>query len=457
MSANVTVPDLERAVRERNFALVRGTFVDLEPADVAEAIDNLESEDRAIVFRLLPRNHAAETFEYLAPESQEGLIKALAREHVAAILNDMSPDDRTAMLEELPAAATRRALALLSPDERVVARKLLGYPEESIGRLMTPEFTSVRRDWSVQQSLDHVRKNGSDSETLNVIYVVDDRGLLIDDLRVRQLLLADPAQKIAELCDGYFISLKATDDQESAIQVFKEYDRVAFPVTDSSGALLGIVTVDDVLDVAEEEATEDIQKIGGSEALEVPYMQIGFFKMLRKRAGWLVALFLAQSLTLTAMGVFVEQISQALVLTLFVPLIISSGGNSGTQAATLVVRAMALDEVALDDWWRVMRREVVFGVILGATLAGLGFMRIGLGAGLGGGYGEEWALLGIAVGLALVCVVLWGVLVGSMLPFVLRRLGADPAASSAPFVATVVDITGLLIYFSIAGYVLTTF
>jgi magnesium transporter len=361
------------------------------------------------------------------------------------------------MLEELPAAATRRALALLSPDERVVARKLLGYPEESIGRLMTPEFTSVRRDWSVQQSLDHVRKNGSDSETLNVIYVVDDRGLLIDDLRVRQLLLADPAQKIAELCDGYFISLKATDDQESAIQVFKEYDRVAFPVTDSSGALLGIVTVDDVLDVAEEEATEDIQKIGGSEALEVPYMQIGFFKMLRKRAGWLVALFLAQSLTLTAMGVFVEQISQALVLTLFVPLIISSGGNSGTQAATLVVRAMALDEVALDDWWRVMRREVVFGVILGATLAGLGFMRIGLGAGLGGGYGEEWALLGIAVGLALVCVVLWGVLVGSMLPFVLRRLGADPAASSAPFVATVVDITGLLIYFSIAGYVLTTF
>jgi magnesium transporter len=454
MLASVSQPAIEKAVRDRDFTHLREAFTGLESADVAEAIDSLEVEDRAVVFRLLPRDQAAETFEYLSPESQEGLIKALAHGQVAAILNDMSPDDRTALFEELPASATRQVLALLSPEERQVARQLLGYPEESIGRLMTPDFISVRGDWTVQQSLDHVRLHGSDSETLNLIYVVDDRGHLIDDLRVRQLLLADLGQRISELCDGHFISLKATDDQESAVQVFKEYDRVAFPVTDSRGVLLGIVTVDDVLDVAEEEATEDIQKIGGSEALEDPYMQIDFFKMVRKRAGWLVALFVAQSLTLTAMGVFTEQISQAVVLVLFVPLIISSGGNSGTQAATLVVRAMALEEVQPGDWWRVMRREVLFGLLLGGLFAALGFVRIGLGESLAGGYGENWAKVGIAVGLSLVCVVLWGVLVGSMLPFLLRRLGADPAASSAPFVATVVDVTGLLIYFSAATFVL---
>jgi len=454
MLAGVSPPAIEKALRDRDYTRLRGAFTDLEPADVADAIDSLEPEDRAVVFRLLPRDQAGDTFQYLSPESQEGLIKALAREQVASILNDMAPDDRTALLEELPASVTRQALSLLSPEERLVARHLLGYPEDSIGRLMTPDCISIRADWTVQQSLDHVRRNGQDSETLNVIYVVDERNHLIDDLRVRQLLLAEPQQHISELTDGHFISLRAQDDQEDAVQVFKEYDRVAFPVTDSHGSLLGIVTVDDVLEVAVEEATEDIQKIGGSAALEDPYMQVGFLKMLRKRAVWLIALFVAQSLTLTVMGFFTDQIAQAVVLVLFVPLIISSGGNSGTQAATLVVRAMALEEVGLDDWWKVARREVLFGTIVGLLLASIGFLRIGLGQSLVGGYGEQWAGVGIAVGLSLICVVLWGVVVGSMLPFLLRRVGADPATSSAPVVATVVDVSGLLIYFSAATLVL---
>jgi len=457
MSATPSAASIDQALRERNFARVRKSFADLYPADVAELIEELEEEQRAVLFRILPRDQAAETFEYLEPEAQEGLIKALAHEQVAAILNDMSPDDRTALLEELPASVTVQLLSLLTPDERTVARQLLGYPEDSIGRLMTPDFIALRSDWTVQQSLDHVRKNGEDSETLNVIYVVDDRGHLIDDLRMRQLLLADPeASSIAQIMDGNFVALKATDDQETAVRVFTEYDRVAFPVTDSSGVLLGIVTVDDVLDVVQEEATEDIQKIGGMEALEQPYMQTGYLEMLCKRAGWLVLLFLGQLLTINALHVFTGQLQRVIALTLFVPLIISSGGNSGSQAATLVVRAMALDELSLRDWWSVMRREIVFGLTVGLTLAALGLARVFVGRSLGETIlGESWAQISVAVGVSLVIVVLWGVTIGSMLPFVLRRLGADPATSSTPFVATIVDITGLIIYFTAATLILS--
>ncbi len=454
MLANLSPDTVEQALRERDYARLGQMFSDVEPADVADAIEGLELEDRAVVFRLLTRDKAAETFEHLTADAQEELLKALGRGTVATILNDMSPDDRTQLLEELPAAVTRQLLALLTPEERLVARQLLGYPEDSIGRLMTPDFIAIRADWTVAQTLEHIRRNGQDSETLNVINVVDDQGKLIDDLRVRQLLLADPSARISELTDGHFIALPATDDQEEAVQVFKEYDRVAFPVTDSHGVLLGIVTVDDVLDVAEEEATEDIQKIGGSEALEQPYMQVGFLEMLRKRAGWLIVLFLGQLLTLNAMGLFTDKIAQAVVLVIFVPLIISSGGNSGSQAATLVIRAMALDEVTLGDWWRVMRREILFGLTLGALLSSIGFGRIALGQRIGGGYGDDWQVVGFVVGLSLVAVVLWGVLIGSMLPFIMRRLGADPATSSTPFVATVADVTGLLIYLTIAAVII---
>jgi len=446
--------EIEQAMRDRRFFRLREMISELEPPDAANAIDALEPEERAVAFRVLRREDAAEVFEYLEPESQEVLLKALARDKVAAILNDMSPDDRTQMLEELPASATKQMLALLSSDERKIASQLLGYPEDSVGRLMTPDFVAVPGDWTVEQTLKHIRIHGKDSETLNVIYVVDAAGRLIDDLRIRQVLLADPESKISDLFDGVFTSLRASQDQEEAVLLFKEYDRVSLPVIDSHGVLLGIVTFDDVMDVAEEEATEDIHKLGGSAALEQPFMQIGFLQMLHKRMGWLVLLFLGQLFTLNAMGFYSERIAEALVLVLFVPLIISSGGNSGSQAATLVIRAMALGEVTLADWWRVLRREILFGLTLGVVLAGIGFLRVGLGESLGGGYGPDWRTVGLAVGTALVCVVLWGVAIGSMLPFVLNRLGADPATSSAPFVTTVVDVTGLIIYFSVATLIL---
>jgi magnesium transporter len=375
---------------------------------------------------------------------------------VVAILNEMSPDDRTALLEEMPSAAARQLIRLLTPDERRVAQSLLGYPEGSVGRLMTPDFIAVHEDWSVKEVLDYVRENGQDSETLNVIYVVDERGKLIDDLRIREFLLKPLETKVSDIRDETFVALRVNDSQEEALNAFRKYDRVALPVTDSNGVLVGIVTSDDMLDVAEEEATEDIQKFGGMEALDEPYMRISLFQMVRKRAVWLVVLFLGEMLTATAMATYQDELAKALVLALFLPLIISSGGNSGSQASTLMIRAMALGEVTLRDWWRVMSREMQAGLALGTILGVIGVLRVGAWAMIDETYfhrqpyGPHWPLVALTVGIALVGVVLWGTLSGSMLPFLLRRVGADPATSSAPFVATLVDVTGLIIYFSIA-------
>jgi magnesium transporter len=450
----VLKPEIEEALRSRNFALLRERLHQERAREVADLIESLDEHDRALVFRLLPREKAADTFEYLEPEAQEVVIRSLGHEQVATVLNDMAPDDRTALLEELPATVTRQILTLLSPEERAIARQLLGYPEDSIGRLMTPDYMAVKSGWTVQQVLDRIREERRDVETYNVIYVVDEQGKLVDDLRIRQLLIQPVDRKIAEICDGKFVSLTAMDDQEQAVRVFAETDRVALPVTDSRGVLLGIVTVDDVLDVAAEEATEDIHKIGGMAALDTPYMQTSFPEMVRKRGLWLVLLFLGQMLTLHAMGFFRSRIETAVVLVLFVPLILSSGGNSGSQAATLVIRAMALGEVGLRDWWRVMRREVLFGLSLGVGLSALGLLRIAFGETLGGEYGESWPRVALVVGAATTCVVLWGVIVGSMLPFILRRMGFDPAASSTPFVATICDVTGVMIYFTLAAWLL---
>jgi len=354
----------------------------------------------------------------------------------------------------LPATATKQLMELLSDEERRIAVKLLGYPERSVGRLMTPHYIAVHPNWSIQQVLDYVRAHGKDSETLTMVYVINDQGLLIDDIRMRSFLLAPLTALVLDLMDNHFFALKATDTQDEALRVLRQADLPALPVTDTDGVLIGVVTGDDLLDVAEREATREIQKIGGSEALDEPYMEISFARMVRKRAGWLVILFLGEMLTATAMGFFEKEIERAVVLALFVPLIISSGGNSGSQASTLVIRALALGEVTLHQWWLVMRREVFSGLALGAILGTIGFLRITLWSLFSELYGPHWLLVALTVGLALVGIVLWGALSGSMLPFILRRLGFDPATSSAPFVATLVDVTGLVIYFSVALVIL---
>ncbi len=441
-------------IEARKFIALRRLLETLEPPDLADLITELGRENEAVVFRLLPKRLTIPTFEYLPVDTQEELLKSLGDKDVAAILDDMSPDDRTGLLEELPGKVTKRLVNLLSPTERRVATQLLGYPEDSVGRLVTPDYVAVKPPWTVQEVLEHIRVFGRDSETLNVVYVVGTGGVLIDDIGLREVLLASPETLVSDLMDNQFASLSVLDDQETAVTVFRRLDRTALPVVDSGGVLVGILTVDDVLDVAEEEATEDIHKLGGSEALDEPYLTIGLFSLIRKRSVWLVLLFFGQMLTATAMGFFEDELARALVLAIFVPLIISSGGNTGSQAATLIIRAMTLGEVRLRDWWRVMRREILSGLIIGGMLGVLGFLRIGAAEWLTGAYGGDWLTLGLTIGLSLVGVVLWGTLSGSLLPFALKRLGVDPATSSAPLVSTLVDVTGLVIYFSVASVVL---
>ena len=441
-------------IESRKFIALRRRLEGLEPPDLAELIDRLGRDFEAVVFRLLPKELSVSTFEHLPVDTQEELLKALGDKAVAAILDDMSPDDRTGLLEELPGKVTKRLINLLSPGERFIATQLLGYPEDSVGRLVTPDYVAVKPYWTVTEVLSHIRVFGQDSETLNVVYVVAKGGVLIDDIGLRDVLLAAPNTLVSDLMDRQYISLTATDDQELAVSVFRKFDRTVLPVVDTGGILVGIVTVDDVLDIAEEEATEDIHKLGGSEALDEPYLTIALPKLIRKRLFWLVLLFFGQMLTATAMGFFEDELAQALVLAIFVPLIISSGGNTGSQAATLIIRAMTLGEVGLRDWWRVMRREVLTGLVIGSILGVLGFLRIGAGEWLTGGYGPYWSVVGLTIGLSLLGIVLWGTLSGSLLPFALKRLGIDPATSSAPLVSTLVDVTGLVIYFSVASVVL---
>lgn len=454
MNPTLKIIDLKALVEARDFNTIREETKNWPPVDLAELMEPLSAEMEAVIFRLLPRDQAAGVFSYLSEERQKELLKAMAHEEVASIFNAMPPDDRTSIFEELPANAIQQVLNSLSTEERAVASQLLGYNENSVGRLMTPDFVRVRTEWTIAYALDHIRRYGKDSETMSSIYVIDEQNKLVDDLRIRQLLLASPTDLISDLMDYRFVALKATDKREKAVEEFKLSDLNALPVTDAEDTLIGIVTVDDILDVAEEEATEDIHKIGGSEALDEPYMKISIPKMVQKRATWLVILFISEMLTATAMGQFEHEIAKAVVLSIFVPLVISSGGNSGSQASTLIIRAMALGEVTLKDWWRVMRREILSGLSLGTILGVIGFVRITIWAKAFNSYGEHWFLLALTVGCSLIGIVLWGSLSGSMLPFILRRIGLDPATSSAPFVATLVDVSGLIIYFSVAAVIL---
>ncbi|MBS1742431.1 MAG: magnesium transporter [Bacteroidetes bacterium] len=423
-------------------------------SDVATLINENEEYETQIISHL-SIHRATSVFKILALGEQKRIIKDLPAFKAAELLNELPADDRVSFLEELPKSMVRELIKTLDPEERKVTLELLGYPDNSVGRLMTPDYVYVYESNTVEQVLATIRRFGTNTETIDVIYVINSKGELIDDIRIRDFILAAPDTKVEDLMDGRYISLKATDDQELAQQAFKMNNRVALPVTDDQDILLGIVTIDDVLWVAEEEFSEDIQKIGGTEAFDEPYLDISIIKLVKKRAGWLVLLFLGEMLTATAMQYFQKEIEAATVLALFIPLIMSSGGNSGSQASTLIIQAMALGELTLADWWRVMRREIISGLMLGIILGSIGVLRIVLWQNLHiFDYGVYWKLVATTIFFSLIGIVLWGSLMGSMLPLILKRMKLDPAASSAPFVATLVDVTGIVIYFSVAYFFL---
>ncbi len=444
-------PEIEELIKQRNFSELREALLELRPLDIAEILGDVPPQDEAVIFRLLPKALATDVFERMSSAAQRRLIRSLGQKEVAEILNGMTPDDRTALLEDLPEPMAQRLLGVLSPEEYRVAAQLLAYPPESVGRRMTPEFVTIPSDSSVGQVLRELRHVGKARKVMDVLYVTDGTGHLVDDVQLREIALADPHTPVSQLVDHAVDALTATDDQETAIRMFQRSGRTSIPVIDAQGILVGILTADDLLRIAQTESTEDLLRVGGTSALGGPYLQVGVLHMVRRRAGWLCVLFLGEMLTTTAMAFYERAIAQAVVLALFIPLVISSGGNSGSQATTLVIRAMALQQVRLRDWFRVIRRECMAGLLLGSLLGVMAFLRIALWPSRVRVYGEHYLLVAFTVGTALVGVVMFGTVVGSLLPFVLRRLGCDPAVASAPFVATLVDVTGLIIYFTLAA------
>lgn len=429
----------------------------LDSFDIS-AIEDLIDElpDYApLIIETMSANRAVNVFRILDVPTQERVIKKLSKLKLKELLSILPPDDQTALLGELKDEdLVQELMALLSPEDKLEVAALLAYPEDSVGRLMTPDYLAINKNITVQQTLDTIRKKGKNSETIDVIYILDDNGVLLDDLRIRDLLIVDPSTPISDIMDNRLISLNAEDPQEEAIKIFKMNNRVAFPVINTEGLLLGIVTIDDILWVANEEYSEDMQRFGGSGTLDEPYLDVPLHKLVWKRAGWLIVLFVGELLTASVMQYYEDQLAKVIVLAMFLPLMISSGGNSGSQASTLIIQAMAVGDVRLSDWWRVFRREILSGASLGLILGIIGFIRIYVWHFIFPHlYGEHWILVASTVSMSLIGIVLWGSLIGSMLPFILRRLGADPATSSAPFVATIVDVTGLMIYLSIAGVV----
>lgn len=439
---------------EENQEQLKEFLDELNISDVEALIDELPDYGPTFI-ETLSVNRAVNVFRILDFPTQERILKRLSGNKISEIINNMPPDDRTAFFSELKGEVVKQLIILLSPADRKEALALLGYPEDSVGRLMTPDYITVKQHWDMNRVLEHVRKYGKASETIDVLYVIDREGELLDDIKIRDILLAPPETKVKDLIDSRLIALNANDHQEDAINIFRMNNRVALPVVDEQGIMLGIVTVDDILWVANEEYTEDMQRIGGTQALDEPYLDVSVIHLFKKRIGWLIVLFLGQLFTTAVMEHYESQLASTVMLLVLVPLILSSGGNSGSQASTLIIQAMALGEVTLTDWWRVMKREILSGFLLGVVLGALGFLRIYSWQAFSDSYGEYWYLIGVVVSISLVGVVLWGSLVGSMLPFILRRMGFDPATSSTPFVSTLVDVTGLVIYFTIALIVLS--
>lgn len=416
----------------------------IDAVEIYSLMEELSLEDALIVFRLLDKEKSKEVFHLLSHDMREHVVRALAKNIVrlSELLNDIEPDDRTAFFEELPGKVTQRLLQYLSPKERAVSLELLGYPQDSIGRLMTPEYVAVKVNATVEQAFEHIRSYGREAETLYDIFIIDEEWKLVDDLGIKDLLLAKPEQKIEELIDGRFVSLDAMEDQELAIKIFRDHDRVALPVTNDEGVLLGIVTIDDIMDVVEEETTEDFQKFGSFQNSISDPLQASIGSLFKNRIGWLFALVFMNVFSGAAIASFEGLIQNLVSLVFFLPLLIDSGGNAGSQSATLMIRSLAIGDVKLSDWYKLIGKELVVSFLLGTTMA------LGIAAVASFRAPEIIAV----VSLTMVLIVMTGSLIGMLLPFLLTRFKLDPATASAPLITSISDICGVLIYFSIANH-----
>jgi magnesium transporter len=438
--------DVKGLIEQNRLAELREIISDYPVADIADFILHIDKHDRVILFRLLPRKISSEVFICMESEDRNALLKDLTDEETGHLLTHLRPDDRTTLFEELPGRVTQKLLNLLSPEDLNKARFLLGYPEESIGRLMTPDYVAVRPQWTVSQCIDHIRNKGKDSETVSVIYVCNPDWTLLDALALQKFVLAEPHTTIEQLMDYSFVSLSAFDDREEAVRVMLKYDVWALPVLDSEGVLIGVVTFDDVMDVAEEEATEDFHKGAAVTPLKTSYSATSITALYSKRIGWLLGLVLINLISLEIMASFQEVLASTIALTFFIPMLIGSGGNAGAQAATLMVRALATGDVEFSQWSSTLLKELMVGASLGITMGVVGTVL---------GFVRGGTDIAIIVGLTMILIVVVANIIGVVLPFLLTRLKLDPAVASNPLVMSIADVTGLIIYFTISTWILT--
>ncbi|MBO6620861.1 MAG: magnesium transporter [Balneola sp.] len=456
MLVQLIKPEFEELIQAKDWVALKDVLADVPAADIADLLVELEGDVAVVIFRLLKKPLAADVFSALPSGKGVELLELFNRQQLSDVMVNLEPDEQVSLMEELPGHLTQRVMNSMNLEDQKQVKKLLGYPEESVGRLMTPRYVRVKTDWTIERSMKHIRKYAEVAETLNRIYVVDDKEYLIDDLRLTELILADPEETIETLMDRSFETLMAYEDQEEAVKMFAKYDRAALPVVDTDGILVGIVTVDDVIDVAEEEATEDMQKMAGMDALDDYYSQTSVGKLVKKRITWLIVLFVGQILTALTMSGYEEVLQKIVLLSYFVPLLIASGGNSGSQAATLIIRALATDDIKSDGWKMVLKKEGSSGLMLGTILGVLGFATLIVWGLIDGDpMNMELVLKASVVASSLLLIVVFGNVIGAMLPFILSKVGLDPAVSSAPFVATIVDVSGIIIYFSIAVFLLS--
>jgi magnesium transporter len=440
----VLKPEVEDLIRDRAWSALRDVLQDWPSPEVADLLMEMAKSERALLFRALARRQAADVFAHLSLDQQESLLRDLSNEETRHLLHVLPPDDRTALLEELPGPMTRRLMDLLSPADLRETHELLGYPEESIGRLMTPDYVAVKADWSISQALEHIRRSGRLSETINRILVVDEDWRLLDDLELRRFILAEPGQKVEEIMDHQYVYVAAADDREEAVRAMQRYDQYAMAVVDSDGVLVGLVTADDVMDVAEEEATEDFHKIATVQPLRTSLREATVNLLYRKRVGWLLALVFMNVFSGQAIAAYEETIEAVVALVFFLPLLIDSGGNAGSQSATLMVRALATGDVRLPDWFKLLSKEILIALALGLTMA--------VGVALIASFRAPEVIF--VVSLTMVLIVMTGSLIGMSAPFLLTRFGLDPATASAPLITSMADISGVLIYFSLASWYL---